>query len=151
MLPRQPISVLCPPLSLSHLLALALFGCSRRGRGDGKRGGKWRQRGREGGEARRGASLHSERVKELENKYRERESLLSVWLSRREVRIHHTRSVRPPASTLSKEGKTRRQRKGQERSVWLDYQTVTVRDTRRDRTMPLWRDAAVGCQAASPV
>lgn len=150
MLPRQPISVLRPPLSLTHLLAVALFGCGRRGRGDGKRGGKWRQRGREGGEARQGASLHSERVKELENEYGERESLLSVWLSRREVRIHHTRSVCPPASTLSRRGR-REDREKDKRGVFGWIIRLSQSDTRRDRTMPLWRDAAVGCQAASPV
>lgn len=48
---------------------------------------------REGGEARRGASLHRERVEELEHENGERESLPSVWLSRREVRIPRTRPV----------------------------------------------------------
>lgn len=42
---------------------------------------------REGGEGRRGASLHRERVEELEDESGERESLPSVWLSRTEARI----------------------------------------------------------------
>lgn len=51
--------------------------------------------GGRGGEA-KGASLHRERVEELENESGERESLPSVWLSRREVRISRTRPDCPP-------------------------------------------------------
>ena len=79
-----------PPSSLPSLIGstLTLLGCSGRGRGDGKRGGKWRQRGEgRGGEGRRGASLHRERVEELEDESGERESLPSLWPSRTEARI----------------------------------------------------------------
>lgn len=85
MVPQQPISALRPPLSLAPTLSFAHSG-SPRLQQEGE--GRWKERReveteREGGEARQGASLHRERVKELENENGERESLPSVWLSRR--------------------------------------------------------------------
>lgn len=81
--PLQPISALCPPLLLAPSLSFARFGSfwlQQEGEG------RWKERReeeREGGEARQRASLYRERVKELENENGERESLPSVWISRR--------------------------------------------------------------------
>lgn len=65
---------------------------------------------REGGEARRGASLHRERVEELENENAERESLPSAWLSRREVRRPRTRPFCLPSSLHPEQQKQKRRR-----------------------------------------
>lgn len=64
--------------------------------------GRWKERReveteKEGGEARqRGPAYTGSEWRELENESGERESLPSVWLSRREVRISRTRPDCPP-------------------------------------------------------
>lgn len=104
---RLPLSA----ASSRSFAVLVLFSCSRRGRGDGRRGGKWRQgEGGKGGEA----SVHRERVKE--NESGERESLPSVWPSSREARIGRAHCF-PSSCHPERQGKKRKQRQGQKMSV----------------------------------
>lgn len=107
----EPSALLSPSLPLSHSLAVVLFGCSRRGRGGGKRGGKWRQRREGRGGRGKGPAYTGSEWKSSRAKNGERESLPSVSLSRREVRIPRTPCL-PSSLHPEQQERKRRQRKG---------------------------------------